>query len=275
MTILSYILNNINNKKIKNIDDIPNLTNSMLTIEKKKLIDSINKKFILKELNNNTNSEIKFKEEKKETIEETVKNNYFTPKQKDTLFWCLYIFKYGMKKFKEIDNYGNTELEEKQKCIKFVEKNHNLLKTTKYKITNINIKEIKSDLMTTQTSTSYNVLIAFIFFYNINIYIVHENNKMFLSFKNDTNEINHIIMKIKNKFSIVKTNINNLDIEKNIKNKFCLVHFDKPIKGLSAYKLSDLYEIAKILNIENYENYKKNQLYELIQLQLIWDEQVR
>tara|TARA_B100000900_G_C20568554_1_gene712180 strand:+ start:1057 stop:1887 length:831 start_codon:yes stop_codon:yes gene_type:complete len=276
MTIINYIINNITNKKIKNIDNIPNLTNSMLTIQKKSLIDNLNKKYIFqKNTIDNKTTEIDFKYDKKKTIEETVKDNYFIPKQKDSLFWCIYIFKYGMKKFKEIENYGNTELNEKQKCIKYIESNPNILKTTKYKITNINIQEIKSDLMTVQTSTSYNVLIAFIFFYNINIYILHENNKMFLSFKNDTNEINHIIMKNNNKFSIVKMNLNNEEIEKYVKHMYCLVHFEKPIKGLSTYKVSDLHEIAKILNINNYDSYKKNQLYELIQLQLIWDEQVR
>lgn len=276
MTIINYIINNITNKKIKNIDNIPNLNNSMLTIQKKALIDNLNKKYIFEKIvKTNEPVESNFKYDTKKTIEETVKDNYFLPKQKDTLFWCIYIFKYGMKKFKEIENYGNTELIEKQKCIKYIDRNTGLLKTTKYKITNINIQEIKSDLMTVQTSTSYNVLIAFIFFYNINIYILHENNKMFLSFKNDTNEINHIIMKKNNKYSIVKMNLNNQEVEKYVNHMYCLVHFDKPIKGLSSYKVSDLHDIAKVLNINNYNDYKKNQLYEIIQLQLIWDEQVR
>lgn len=180
-----------------------------------------------------------------------------------------------MNKYNEISNYGNTELKEKQNCIKFIEKNKNLLKTTNYKITNINIQEIKSELMTEQTKTSYYVLLAFVFYYNINIYIIHENRNMYLSFKNDTNTINHVIFKDKNKYRIQKMNVNNLEIDNITRGMYCLVHFNKPIKGLSTYKVSDLHDIARILNIENYTNYKKNELYELIQLKLIWEGEVR
>ena len=273
MTIINYILSNINNNKINNINDIPNITNSMLTKQKKELIDNVNKKHIIKEEVTNNKIEFSFKIEKKQTTEELVNENYFLPKQKDTLFWCIYIFKYGMNKFNQISNYGNTELKEKQNCIKFIEKNKNLLKTSNYKITNINIQEIKSELMTEQTKTSYNVLIAFIFYYNMNIYILHENKVMYLSFKNDTNTINHVIMKDEKKFRIVKTNVSEIEIDKIIKKQYCLVHFNKPIKGMSTYKVSELNEIAKILNIDI--SYKKNELYELIQLKLIWEEEKR
>lgn len=273
MTIINYILSNINNNKINNINEIPNITNSMLTKQKKELIDNVNKKHIIKEEVTNNKIEFSFKIEKKQTTEELVNENYFLPKQKDTLFWCIYIFKYGMNKFNQISNYGNTELKEKQNCIKFIEKNKNLLKTSNYKITNINIQEIKSELMTEQTKTSYNVLIAFIFYYNMNIYILHENKVMYLSFKNDTNTINHVIMKDEKKFRIVKTNVSEIEIDKIIKKQYCLVHFNKPIKGMSTYKVSELNEIAKILNIDI--SYKKNELYELIQLKLIWEEEKR
>lgn len=275
MTIINYILNNINNNKINNINEIPNITNSMLTKQKKELIDNVNKKHIIKEEVSNNKIEFTFKTENKKTTEELVIENYYLPKQKDSLFWCIYIFKYGMNKYNEISNYGNTELKEKQNCIKFIEKNKNLLKTTNYKITNINIQEIKSELMTEQTKTSYYVLLAFVFYYNINIYIIHENRNMYLSFKNDTNTINHVIFKDKNKYRIQKMNVNNLEIDNITRGMYCLVHFNKPIKGLSTYKVSDLHDIARILNIENYTNYKKNELYELIQLKLIWEGEVR
>ena len=66
MTIINYIINNITNKKIKNIDNIPNLNNSMLTIQKKKLIDNLNKKILFeKKTINNDTKEIDFKYDKK------------------------------------------------------------------------------------------------------------------------------------------------------------------------------------------------------------------
>ncbi len=273
MTVLQYILKNLNQKKgeIKNINDIPNLNNSMLTVRKKTLIDNVNKQILPDIKSEDKSISIEFKNESNKSNEQTIKDNYFFPKQKDSLFWCVYIFRYGLNKFHNVSNYGNKELSEKQACIKHIDSNKNQLKLGNYRITNINIQEIKSELMTMQTTTSFHVLIAFVFFYNINIYILHDNNKMFLKFTNDINTKTHIIIKDKYKFKIMKMNVENHEIEELTKNKFCLEHFNKPIKGLSTYKVSDLHNIAKILNIENYSTYKKNELYQLIQLQLIWD----
>ena len=66
-------------------------------------------------------------------------------------------------------------------------------------------------------------------------------------------------------------NITNIEIKTITKNMYCLHHYNKPIKGVSTYKVSELNNIAKLLNIANYENYKKKELYELIQLELIWE----
>ena len=283
MTVLQYILNNINQKngEIKNINDIPNLNNSMLTVRKKTLIDDINSilihsdnynKQILPDIKSDDKTvSIEFNNKSNKRDEHPISENYFFPKQKDSLFWCIYIFRYGLNKYHNVSNYGNKELSEKQSCIKHIDTNKNLLKTGNYKITNINIQEIKSDLMTVQTSTSFHVLIAFVFFYNINIYIMHNNNKMFLKFTNDINTTTHVIIKDKYKFKIMKMNVEHHEIEELTKNKFCLEHFNKPIKGASTYKVSDLHNIARVLNIDNYLTYKKNELYQLIQLQLIWD----
>lgn len=272
MTILKHIISNVYNKhKIKNINDIPNLKNSMLTIDKKKLIDNVNNSIIpISTPNSNTNNIFNLEFQTDTPPIHNPINDYFLPKQKDTLFWCLYIFKYGVNNYHNISNYGTTELSEKQKCLKFIDKNNNLIKTSNFRITNINIKEIKSELITVQTSTSYNVLIAFIFFYKFNIYLLHNNNLMYIKFTNDINNINHIIIRDKNKFRIYKMNASQEDINKLSKNKYCFNHFDKPIKGMSTYKVSELNDIANIFNINT--NVKKQDLYDSIRMQLIWDD---
>jgi hypothetical protein len=33
-----------------------------------------------------------------------IKNTIFTPTQKDTLFWCLFVIKYGIDKYEMLDN---------------------------------------------------------------------------------------------------------------------------------------------------------------------------
>ncbi len=272
MTILNHLINNVYDKhKIKNINDIPNLKNSMLTIDKKKLIDAVNSSIIPKsELESTSNNVLNLEFQIDTPKKYNPINDHFLPKQKDTLFWCLYIFKYGIDNYHNISNYGTTELSEKEKCLKFIDKNNNLIKTSNFRITNINIKEIKSELMTVQTSTSYNVLIAFIFFYKFNIYLLHNNNLMYIKFTNDTNNINHIIIRDKNKFRIYKINASLEDINKLSKNKYCFNHFDKPIKGMSTYKVSELNDIANIFNINT--NVKKQELYDSIRMQLIWDD---
>jgi hypothetical protein len=270
MPILQHIISNIYDKnKIKNINNIPNLNNSMLTIEKKLLIDNINKSILPKnEINQQYKPIIEFQTDVPNKYNHM--NAYFLPKQKDTLFWCLYILKYGINDYNNISNYGITELSEKEKCLKFIDNNVSLIKTSNFRITNLNIKEIKSELLTVQTSTSYNVLISFIFFYKFNIYLLHNNNLMYIKFTNDINDINHIIIRDKNKFRIYKTNASQEDIINFSKKRYCFNHFDKPIKGVSTYKVSELNDIANIFNIDI--NVKKQELYDSIRMQLIWDD---
>jgi len=274
MTLINHIIANIYNKdKIKNINDIPNLMNSMFTIEKKKLIDTVNIKYY----NNNTDTTniTNITNTTNMTNTTNYKNNefnqYFLPKQKDTLFWCLYILKYGLNNYNSIQNYGVTELNEKSNCVKFIDSDPLKLKTSNVRITNLNIKEIKSELMTVQTTTSFHVLVSFIFFYKCNIFIVHNNLKMYIKFTNETSKINHIIIKDKNKYRIYKMNASFQDIINITSKMYCFNHFDKPIKGMSTYKLTELYDFAKIFNID-YQNMKKQELYDSIRMQLIWDD---
>lgn len=269
--VIKHILNYINNNTGKSINDIFNLSNTMLTVKKKDLIDSINNK-IIKENEKNTIIKEDIKIEFGTECElKKIKDNYFLPKQKDTLFWCIYILKYGNNKYYDLINYGNTELDEKTKCLEFIENNKILLKSCcNYKLTFINLKEIKSELITEQIKTSFYALLAFVCFYKMNIYIIHESRKMYLKFTNEENKINHILLKDNKKFKIMHSNIDNNEINKFIVNKYCLEHFEKPIKGVSNYKVSELEEIAKIFNIDTSGKIKTD-LFKCIQLELIWD----
>ena len=132
------------------------------------------------------------------------------------------------------------------------------------------MKEIKSELITEQIKTSFYALLAFVCFYKMNIYIIHESRKMYLKFTNEENKINHILLKDNKKFKIMQSNIDNNEINKFIVNKYCLEHFEKPIKGVSNYKVSELEEIAKIFNIDTSGKIKTD-LFKCIQLELIWE----
>lgn len=258
--------------KIKNIEDIPNLKNSMLTNVKKKLIDGINNKYIIsntivKPQTNNINIQFSYENEPKPT---EIKDSFFKPKQKDTLFWCLYILKYGFSSYNTLRNYGNTQLDEKSKCISYIDNNVPTLKSCNFRITNVNVQEIKSDLLTEHVYTSFHVLAAFVCHFNFNIYIIHDSKKMFLKFMNDINTTNHILLKDNKSFKIMHTNVPSHELDSHFKNMYCLDHFNKPIKGIGSFKVDDIINIAIKLGIDT-ANKKKSDLYNDIRMQLIWE----
>ena len=92
--------------------------------------------------------------------QETVKNQYVNipkeketpatveykkPKQKDTLFWCLYIAKYGYDEYTEIQtHYGTKQLEIQQKIGNYIKNNMVLLKNVNTRITKAAAQEILS-----------------------------------------------------------------------------------------------------------------------------------
>lgn len=93
--------------------DIVLLDKYMLTNENK---DEIINNSIISE--NENENEMKSIEQEKQTEKEEVsqennrqKEELYQPKQQDTLFWCLYIMKYGYNDYLQIDhNYGVKEL---------------------------------------------------------------------------------------------------------------------------------------------------------------------
>ena len=267
--MLKHIINQNFPNKISNISNIANLENCMLTVKKKKLIDEFNNNIIKDSPVVLQKNKIDFYYEN-EACPTVIKDDYFKPKQKDSLFWCVYILKYGFNNYHNIFNYGNTELQEKSNCLKYIDQNISFLRLCNFKITNIKFKEIKSELITEQVVTSFYAICAFICFYKFNIYIIHDSKKSYIKFINDNNDINHILLKDGKHFKIMKTSIVNKDIDNYTKNMYCLDHFDKPIKSVGNFKADEIISIAKIFNI-NVEKRKKNDIYKDIQMNLIWD----
>jgi hypothetical protein len=268
--MLKHIINQNFPNKISNISNITNLENCMLTVKKKQLIDKFNKNIISTNPDiPTTTTKINFYYENEPTPT-VITDDLFKPKQKDSLFWCIYILKYGFDNYYKILNYGNTELQEKSNCLKHIDKNISFLRLCNFKITNVKFKEIKSELITQQVVTSYYAICAFICFYKFNIYIIHESKKSYIKFINENNDINHILLKDGKHFKIMKTAILSKDIDNFTKNMYCLDHFDKPIKSIGSFKVDEIISIAKIFNI-NVEKKKKSDLYRDIQMNLIWD----
>jgi hypothetical protein len=200
-----------------------------------------------------------------------------TPRQPDTLFWCLYIIRHGYNDYVQIDrNYGVKELEEKQKILEFVKENKVNMKNTNYKITNVAIQEIMSELMTQQKQTSFLCLTAVSVYYNINLLIINEKTKCMLEYWvnkervsdafHDDNTFTYVLYKDEfGKYSIQIEYIPSSKIIELREKYIVLEQYNKYLKALSNYRLEDLENLAKKLNVyDSNVKYKKGDLYEII-----------
>jgi len=257
--------------------DIVLLNKYMLTTENKDTI--IN--------NSNTNENVISSDEHKiEESEELSRESHikkeelYQPKQQDTLFWCLYIMNYGYNDYLQIaHNYGVKELEEKQNISKFMKENVVRIKNTNYKLTNVAIQEVLSELLTSQKETSLLCLIVMIVYYNINILIINENTKCMLEFWcnkdripsinnscEDGDALTYVLYKTDNgKYKLQYENIGSFQIN-DLKEKYVVLEsYNKYIKAISNYKVEELEDMAKKFGVfDETKKYKKAELYELV-----------
>lgn len=194
-----------------------------------------------------------------------------SPRHQDTLFWCLFIIHFGYKEYLQVDrNYGVKELEEKQKIYEFIKNNPTKAKETNYKITNVAIQEMLSELMTPQKQTSMLSLIGLIAYYNVNLFIINEETKCMLEFwanaEMKTDTLTYIIYKSSDgKYKLQFENIGEYKVVE-LRNKYMVLeHYSKYMKSVSGYKVEELEAMAQKLNIfDETKKYKKSELYENI-----------
>lgn len=219
------------------------------------------------------------------TLAQEEKMNFIEPRHHDTLFWCLYIIAHGYKDYIEIDrNYGVKELDEKQKISEFIKTNINKIKNTNYKITNVAIQEMLSEFMTVQKNTSILCLIAMTVYYNINILIIDSSDKTMLEFWASKDSIPHMdrladengamtYVLYKNENGKYKLRIENISTSRiyEMKEKYLVLEsYLKPIRAMTNYKVEELEQMAKKLGVlDETKKCKKNELYELIQKELV------
>uniref|UniRef100_A0A6C0DS23 Uncharacterized protein n=1 Tax=viral metagenome TaxID=1070528 RepID=A0A6C0DS23_9ZZZZ len=199
-------------------------------------------------------------------------------KQDDTLFWCLYILHHGFSDYHNIGrNYGVKELEEKSKIYDFVKTNPLLIKNTNTKITNVAIKEIISELISVQRKMSYQCMIASLVYYQKNLIIVDKTKTSMIEFWIDRDNIpsmesadllqtNVLYRDERGNYKLQLENISISKIMDMRSTMYIWESYDKPLRGLSSYKVHELEDICKKLKIDTIsKKYKKNELYEAIQ----------
>ena len=191
--------------------------------------------------------------------------NKISPTQTDTLFWCIYIAKYGYLDYISIGTkYKNKEIEIKQQMIKTIQTTPNLLRS-EHKITKVATQEIMSELMLDQ-KTSLQTLYAMCVINKLCVYLVDENTKTYLKYGEDDH--GPILITRSDGYHIDLDTTSD-KIEK-VETFFRIEHGPKPIKPISSYKMADLEKIIETLNITFESKVKKQEMYDKILNHCLW-----
>jgi hypothetical protein len=213
-------------------------------------------------------------------------SHIFYPEKEDSLFWCVYIAVNGHDEYMLIDKrYSNIELSEKQKMITTIRDRPKQLKQSNFKVTNVMIQEILSDLMV-QKKSSLSTLLSMVIYYKRTVYIVCKNTYLyFCDTTEQSDQSDQSDQSVRSDPLILNRNINGeygidlsskeeiLKTVEHIKSThFQLDHFVKPLKGVSTYKTSELHDIAKKLGLleSDYVKLKKGELYNKLNDECTW-----
>ena len=198
----------------------------------------------------------------------TVSSKLLIPDKIDSLFWCIYISHYGYEEYLAIGNkYMNAEFVEKAKIMEYLKSRKNILKTINKKITLGAAQEVMSELLTNK-KTSLLAINACAAYYKTNILIENTMNGTYIEYIYDTDEKwIHLKYLSKGRYGICEI----FPIQKiGIK----IEYPDKPLRGISTYKMSELNELAAsipaITNDPLRSTWNKNGLYGKIWNLLLW-----
>ena len=199
------------------------------------------------------------------------KQNYndkkYIPKQKDSLFWCFYILKYGYSKYEfEIRNqYFTVEKSEKYKYIELFRQPNNkaLLKLHKIKP----FLQIEDELAN-QPYISIKTFLALCIIENINIMLI-DKRKIYEKICIDIDEnhpINIIHHDLSKQLYYIELDINDNIIEEYKKKYYILTSPDATLKNINSYKIQELIDFCQLLKIDitNEKKLLKKDLYNLL-----------
>ena len=226
-------------------------------------IYSFNKNNLIKCINSQHNNNYipKEKDKDKKKQKNVQNDDFFIPKQKDSLFWCWYIFKNGLDEYQILSH--KYFIIEKSKKIKFVEK---IRKTTFDKKNKIKKKEVELNLANDAKLNLKSLEAMLLCRHNNFIFM---NDKIYFENINEDND-NTCIIKYypkKDKYGIFIKTKEEL-IKKYKKKLFNVENYLKPLKSMSAYKAQEIRDICSKLKInvmKNATKFKtKKDLYTLI-----------
>lgn len=189
-------------------------------------------------------------------------NDFFSPTEKDKLFWCFYVLQNGIENYEFIKTISfKTEKDFKFKTAEKIKDYKDVFKSLKLKLNEL------QDEFINQPCISIKGLIALCYIYNINMIYVKKNTYYEIL----TNEIDN-----DHKINVIINNNNNIQTPFNIKNDMIdfyknnywkIENLNNPLKSISSYTLLELQNISNKLSIPIKKDDKKltkQQLYENI-----------
>ena len=202
------------------------------------------------------------------------KTSYNQPKlskpivKHSSLFWCMFIAQYGYSEYLRVGTrFQNRELEEKQTMMEILSKDAKQLKDGNIRLTNDAVQEILSGLMFS-SKEDFSSLVAYSKYYKKTIYVVFSCSYLVFSYTKD-----YLSQDLNNTCVIYQTRKHpkyggsyslefDLTLEKlqTIRDtKIAMEHYEKPFRGISAYKMADLTAMASKIGI--LDAMKKTELY--------------
>jgi hypothetical protein len=241
-------------------------------------IDRKKKKKIFSDSNDGGGGEeptnkIIFSSHQQPPIENVARDEYFTPKQSDSLFWCFYILYNGYNSYEYETNYFTAEQQFKVQTVEKVKKGDNkqILKDNK-----ISKKCLESGVMGNITPK---ILHALCLFYDVNVFYVHKNTyyDMTITAEKTTSiirynaETHNYSVSMGAGVGVGVGTVAGIPTQSNTSPKVCeyiekikeshwkLETLDKPLRAITSYSIAELVNICNKfdISITNESNKKK------------------
>jgi len=192
---------------------------------------------------------------------------FFYPKEKDTLFWCYYINKYGIDKY--FDNKKRSFVVEHDYKISIIEKIQNM--KDELKLNKIKKLVVEDELMNKPKIEIASIKLLMLLD-NENLLLIKKNCYQKIVFNRDklslsVDNYNVIFCDVDNYY--LQKNLNDRELVDIIDKSYEIDNFDKPLKGVSSYKLDELHEICKKLNIGLSSNLGKNKTKQVLYTEIL------
>jgi hypothetical protein len=225
-----------------------------------KLIQSFKEKQHTNNTNNTNNVS------NKQITKNSLLNEIYKPKQKDSLFWCFYILKNGFSNYEmEINNqYFVVEKTQKFKYIELLRKNKDIIKIHKIKP----FTELEDDLAN-KDKISIKTFFALCILENINILLI-DKRKIYELLCIDIDEQNpvHIVHRNSQTFEHhIELNVTTEKIIHYKETYYKMNGFGESLKSIGSYKMEELLDLSNKLNIilkETSKKLTKKDIYELL-----------